>query len=84
MITYKTKGTCASEIRIELEGEMIRSIELVGGCDGNSKGLTAMLKNCDVDQTIERLEGITCGRKKTSCPDQIAKALRQAKETVNA
>lgn len=78
MTVYKTKGTCASEIRIDLNGKQIRSVDVIGGCDGNSKGLMSMLEGCDVDETISRLEGITCGRKRTSCPDQIAKALRQA------
>jgi uncharacterized protein (TIGR03905 family) len=78
MTVYKTKGTCSSEIRIDLDGKQIRSIDIVGGCDGNSKGLMSMLKGCDANETITRLEGITCGRKRTSCPDQIAKALRLA------
>ena len=78
MTIYKTKGTCSSEIRVELDGKKIRSVDIIGGCSGNSKGLTSILKGCDTDEVIARLEGITCGSKRTSCPDQIAKAIRLA------
>jgi uncharacterized protein (TIGR03905 family) len=78
MTVYKTKGTCSREIRVDLEGKTIKSVQIIGGCDGNSKGLMTMLRGCSVEDTISRLEGITCDSKRTSCPDQIAKALKQA------
>ena len=78
MTVYKTKGICAREIRVEIDGNTVRSLEIIGGCNGNTKGLSAMLKGCDVKDAITRLEGITCGTKNTSCPDQVAKALRLA------
>ena len=78
MTVYKTKGTCSSEIRVVLDGDIIESVEIIGGCSGKSKGLMYMLRGCHVTDTISRLEGITCGSRRTSCPDQIAKALRMA------
>lgn len=78
MTVYRTRGTCASEIHVELDGRKIKSVSIIGGCSGNSAGLTSILKGCDADEVIGKLEGIRCGLKSTSCPDQIAKALRKA------
>ena len=75
---YKTKGTCSREIIVELEGDKIKSVEFVGGCDGNTKGVASLVRGMKVADAIERLEGIDCRGKGTSCPDQLAKALREA------
>jgi len=84
MTVYKTKGTCSKEIRVVLDGNIIESVEIIGGCNGNSKGLMSMLRGRDAADTISRLEGITCGPRPTSCPDQIAKALKAALSEENA
>jgi uncharacterized protein (TIGR03905 family) len=78
LVVYKTKGTCSREIHVELEGNEIKSVEIIGGCDGNLKGIMSLLKGRDAEETIGLLEGITCNSKSTSCPDQIAHALRAA------
>ena len=77
---YKTQGTCSREIEIELEDNKIKYVSFVGGCNGNLKGISALVKGMDVDEAIEKLEGINCGMRKTSCPDQLAKALKSIKE----
>ncbi len=77
---YKTQGTCSREIEIELEDNKIKDVSFVGGCNGNLKGISALVKGMDVDEAIEKLEGINCGMRKTSCPDQLAKALKSIKE----
>ena len=77
---YKTQGTCSREIEIELENNKIKDVSFVGGCNGNLKGISALVKGMDVDEAIEKLEGINCGMRKTSCPDQLAKALKSIKE----
>ena len=77
-INYKTKGTCSREINIVLNDDnKIESIEIIGGCHGNLQGISKLLIGMDKDEVISRLEGICCGSKPTSCPDQIAKALKQ-------
>lgn len=80
---YKPKGTCATKIIVELEGNSIKHVEFVGGCDGNAKGLCAMVEGMNADDIVSRLQGITCGFKKTSCPDQLARALTEAKNQHN-
>ena len=80
ILKYKTKGTCSSEIIVELNGDTIESVKIIGGCDGNTKGICSLVQGMKVDDVINRLSGIKCGRKPTSCPDQLAKALLQAKE----
>lgn len=77
---YIPKGVCSRQINIELEDGKIKSAEFVGGCSGNTQGVSALVKGMDVDEAINRLEGIECGRRGTSCPDQLAKALKEAKE----
>lgn len=76
--TYPTKGTCSRAINIELDGEIVTNIEFVGGCSGNTQGISAFSKGLTLWQIIERCEVIKCGFKGTSCPDQLAKALRLA------
>ena len=78
-IEFKPSGICAGHITIILDDEeRVQDLSFVGGCDGNHKGLRALIKGMKADEAIERLSGITCGYKKTSCPDQVAVALRQA------
>lgn len=80
--TYKTSGTCSRQILIDLnDDKTINSVKFVGGCDGNLKGIGALVKGEKIDNVIEKLEGITCGFKKTSCPDQLAKALKEIKNS---
>lgn len=81
-ITYITTGTCSKQIIIEINEETNRIIDVcfIGGCPGNTQGLSTLLKNMDVDIIISKLEGIRCGIKSTSCPDQLSSALKQYKE----
>lgn len=79
MFIYNTKGTCSRQIKIETEGDMIKSVEYVGGCTGNTQGVAQLVKGRRIDEVISLLEGIQC-RNGTSCPDQLAKALKQIKE----
>jgi len=78
--SYKTSGTCSREIYFEIEDGKVKSVEFLGGCNGNLKGIGSLVEGMDVDEVIARLEGTTCGGKPTSCPDQLARALKQAKE----
>ena len=75
---YKTKGTCSQRILFEIEDNKLKNVQFLGGCNGNLKGIGALVEGMDVDQVIARLEGTTCNMKSTSCPDQLAKALKQA------
>ena len=77
-ITYRPKGVCSRLMRVEVEDGIIRQVELQGGCSGNLQGISRLLVGMPVQQAIERMEGVRCGGKPTSCPDQLAKALRQA------
>ncbi len=77
MNTYKTKGVCSSEIRFDIEGDTIKSVQFVGGCSGNTQGVASLIAGMKVDEAIKRLGGIKCGAKSTSCPDQLAKALAE-------
>lgn len=79
-MVYKTKGTCSQAIKVETDNGVITSVQFVGGCDGNTKGLSQLVVGMNVDDVISRLEGTTCGKRNTSCPDQLAQALKQAKE----
>ena len=74
---YVTRGTCATAINVEVENGIIQSVEFVGGCHGNTQGVAALVKGMEVEDAISRLEGIDCRGRGTSCPDQLAKALRQ-------
>ena len=77
--TYKTKGTCSREISFEIENGKIKNVQFFGGCNGNLKGIGALVEGMDIDDVIDRVEGIRCGLKPTSCPDQLAQALKAAK-----
>lgn len=76
MLTYKTQGVCSTEINIDIENDIIKSVEFVRGCQGNLAGISALVKGMKVSEAIEKLTGIQCGYKGTSCPDQLAKALK--------
>ena len=75
--TYNTTGTCSRSITFEVSNGIVTNIVFLGGCNGNLKGIAALCEGQRVDDVISRLEGITCGFKSTSCPDQLAKALRK-------
>ena len=77
-ITYRPKGVCSRLMRVEVEDGIIRQVDVQGGCSGNLQGISRLLVGMPVQQAIERMEGVRCGGKPTSCPDQLAKALRQA------
>jgi len=79
MYQYKTKGTCSQMIYFDVEDNKVKNVQFMGGCNGNLKGIAALVEGMDVDTAIARIEGITCGFKKTSCPDQLAQALKEAK-----
>ena len=81
--SYKTKGTCSSKITFDLEDNKIHNVQFTGGCSGNTQGVARLAEGMDVDELISRLQGIRCGSKPTSCPDQLAKALLAAKEQQN-
>lgn len=80
-ITYSPKGVCSRKIDIDIEDGKIVSAKFSGGCAGNTQGVAKLLVGMDVDDAIERLSGIRCGFKNTSCPDQLAEALKQYKNT---
>ena len=77
-LIYRPQGTCSREMRITYEDGIITDLVVIGGCNGNLKGISALVKGRNIDEVITTLEGITCGFKKTSCPDQLAKALKEA------
>ena len=75
--TYKTHGTCSSNIELNVEDGIVKEVAFWGGCNGNLQGLSRLVKGMPVDAVIARLEGIRCGRRSTSCPDQLCKALHE-------
>ena len=75
---YKTSGTCSQKIFFEIEDNILKSVQFLGGCNGNLKGISALVEGMEVSEVIKRLEGTTCGMKSTSCPDQLASALKKA------
>ena len=74
---YKTSGTCSQLIDLEIEGDVIQSVAFTGGCNGNLKGISALVAGMKLDEAISKLKGIQCGHKTTSCPDHLARALEQ-------
>lgn len=76
--TYKTKGTCSREISFELENGVVKNVSFLGGCNGNLKGISKLVQGQSAEHIIETLEGTKCGFKSTSCPDQLATALKEA------
>lgn len=76
-VNYKTQGTCSREINITVEDGIVMDVEFIGGCNGNLKGISRLVKGMKVEDVIAKVEGTTCGSKSTSCPDQLAQALKQ-------
>ncbi len=76
--TFTPRGVCSRQIKIELDGNVIKRVDFVGGCAGNTQGVARLVEGMTVQQAVTRLEGIECGFKGTSCPDQLAKALIEA------
>ena len=81
-IEYKTQGTCARMIVLDVEEGVITDCKFVGGCAGNTQGVAALVKGMKVDEAVSRLKGIRCGFKPTSCPDQLATALIEATKSL--
>ena len=78
-MVYKTSGVCSSAISFEIDNEgKVRDVKFQGGCSGNTQGVAALVEGMDAAEAVKRLEGIRCGFRPTSCPDQLAKALKQA------
>ena len=77
-ITYTPKGVCSRQMEIDLEDDIIKEVRVLGGCSGNLQGVSSLLVGMTRDEAIRRMEGIRCGSKPTSCPDQLACALKQA------
>ncbi|MBQ8647470.1 MAG: TIGR03905 family TSCPD domain-containing protein [Oscillospiraceae bacterium] len=79
--TRKNKGVCSMQTMVELDEQgVIKKVEVLGGCNGNLKGIMSLLPGMTAEEAIARMEGITCGSRRTSCPDQIAQCLREAAE----
>ncbi len=74
-ITYTPKGICARQMTVSAENGVITDAEITGGCDGNHKGIISLIKGMKLDDAIERMQGIRCGMRESSCPDQLSKAL---------
>ncbi len=75
---YKTKGTCSQQIEFDLDGTKVRNVSFTGGCNGNLKGIGSLVEGMEAQDIIDRLEGTKCGFRNTSCPDQLAHALKEA------
>lgn len=76
-VDFKTTGTCSTKIEVVTENGRVEEVRFQGGCNGNLKGISSLVKGMPVEEVIQRLEGIRCGNRSTSCPDQLAKALRE-------
>lgn len=81
---FQTSGTCSMAIEFEVEDDKITSCEFFGGCPGNAQGVSRLVTGRNIDDVISTLEGITCGKRPTSCPDQLAKALKEYKKQQQA
>ena len=81
--TYKPRGVCSQAIILDLDGDTIKKAEFIGGCSGNTQGVSRLVEGMKARDAIEKLEGIKCGPRPTSCPDQLALALREALEKAN-
>lgn len=78
MYTYRTNGVCSREIHVELDGDTVKHVDFVGGCDGNLRAISKLVTGMKVDDVVACLEGNTCGPRQTSCADQLTRALREA------
>lgn len=76
---FTPRGVCSREMEIEMDGDIIKSVKIVGGCAGNTVGVSRLVEGMQIDEAIKRMKGIPCGNKGTSCPDQLATALEQIK-----
>ena len=79
-LTHICQGTCYRQIDIDIDGEKIRNVQFTGGCHGNTQGVAALVRGMRIDEAIARLDGIDCRGKGTSCPDQLARALKAARK----
>ena len=75
---YKTKGTCSQRILFEINDDKVSNVQFIGGCNGNLQGISKLVEGMDANEVISRIEGIRCGFKPTSCPDQLATAIKEA------
>ena len=75
---YKTKGTCSQRILFELNDGIVSNVQFIGGCNGNLQGISRLVEGLPADEVIEKISGIRCGMKPTSCPDQLATAIKEA------
>lgn len=80
---FRPSGVCSKEMIIDLDGDIIKSVKIIGGCAGNTVGVSRLIQGMKVDEAIERLKGIPCGFRSTSCPDQLSIALEEAKNSMN-
>lgn len=76
---YKPMGVCSQKITFDIEDNKVRNVQFMGGCSGNTQGISRLIEGMEVEEAISRLDGIRCGMKATSCPDQLAQALKQSK-----
>lgn len=83
MMQYKTSGTCSVAITFDVNDNKLHSVEFTGGCNGNLQGISRLVEGMDIDEVIAKLEGVRCGYKPTSCPDQLANALKAYKAKFN-
>lgn len=79
--TYRTQGTCSQAIEFDIEDGIVKNVQFYGGCNGNTQGVSILVEGMKAEDVIQKLEGIRCGFKGTSCPDQLAKAIRKAMES---
>ena len=80
--TYKTKGTCSMQIKFDLTDDIVSNVKFVGGCNGNLQGISKLVEGMSPDEIEQKLKGIKCGFKSTSCPDQLALAVQEAKRNL--
>ena len=78
--SYRTRGTCSRQIDVELDGDIIKSVQFYGGCNGNLQGISAIVRGKTIEEVEKAFSGIRCGMKPTSCPDQLAQAIRAYRE----
>ncbi|WP_297713716.1 TIGR03905 family TSCPD domain-containing protein [Clostridium sp.] len=83
MFVYKTSGVCSTEIHVEVKDKVIENVEFVRGCPGNLLGISLLVKGLNIDEAIQKLQGIDCRGRGTSCPDQLSKALIEYKNNNN-
>lgn len=83
-VRFKTKGVCSTEIVLQIDENIVKEVTFIGGCPGNTYGVGELVKGMEVSEVISRLDGITCRKRPTSCPDQLAQALKEAIHAYNA